>query len=288
MLAFHKMHGLGNHFVFFDETGQDFGRYKKTDFIRTLCNPKFGLGADGIIFVMDPKDSRHHCRMQYFNSDGSEAELCGNALRGVAHLFRQHNKGYAEILIETLAGVRKASFEKASDGAAFYRVEMGAASFDLVAGGELVAENARKKLEWREETISPVYVNVGNPHAVIFNNEPRSQDAMISIGAWLESHQNHPRRMNVEFVDVLGPHEVRVNVWERGCGLTSACGTGATAVVAAGIKTGRLKGEVTVHMPGGDLGISSANDGELFMTGPVQEVAVGILAPGYICNMQLK
>jgi diaminopimelate epimerase len=282
MLAFHRLHALGNHFLVLDETGQDFSRFKRPAVLKTLCNTRTGLGGDGVIFIMDPKDPKHHCRMQYFNADATEAEICGNALRAVAHLYRSHRLGLDPLVVETMAGPRQVTFEREADGAAFYRVEMGAATFDLTATGELLAESARKPLEWHGDRVTPEYVNVGNPHAVLFLTEPMSPDEMISMGAWLESHANHPRRINVEFVEVLSRSEVRVHVWERGCGMTQACGTGATAVTAAGVKTGRLDREVTVRMPGGNLQITMDGTGTLFMAGAVQEVAIGQMLPSFV------
>ncbi|HEY9069202.1 MAG TPA: diaminopimelate epimerase [Candidatus Ozemobacteraceae bacterium] len=286
MYSFYKMHGLGNHFVFFDEMGQDCSRLKKPRIIQLLCDQRRGIGADGIIFITEPRDPKHHCRMQMFNIDGTEAEMCGNAIRGVAHLFRAHCLGIEPVLIETGGGLREVRFEGAKAGTAYYRVEMGPATFDLVPTGELVPEKARKPLDWEGEKLDPIYVNVGNPHAALFIPEPWDEDEMVRVGAWLETHANHPRRINVEFVQVLSPHEVRVHVWERGCGMTQACGTGATAVTAAGIKAGKLQSPVTVHMPGGDLSISQEKNGTLYMAGPIQEVAAGRLTSAFLHNLQ--
>ncbi len=282
MYSFHKMHALGNHFVFFDEMGQDFSRLKKPRVLQLLCDPRRGIGADGIVFIMDPRDPKHHCRMQMFNTDGTEAEMCGNAIRCVAHLFKAHCLGIEPVLVETGGGIREVRFEGASNGTATYRVEMGSASFDLISTGELVGEKDRKPLDWEGENLEPVHVNVGNPHAVLFVDEPWDEDEMVRAGAWLETHANHPRRINVEFVQILSPHEVRVHVWERGCGMTQACGTGATAVTAAGIRAKKLQSPVTVHMPGGDLSISQEKGGVLFMAGPAQEIISGELTAAFL------
>ncbi len=282
MFEFHKMHGLGNYFLFFDELMQDFSRLKQPQIIRTLCDVRFGVGADGLVFIMPPHDTRHQCRMQVFNADGSEAEMCGNAIRGVAHWYKKHHLGFEPILVETRSGVRQVYSSDVRDGFCMYRVEMGKVNFDLTTSGELLPEAERKPLVWDEETLTPHYANVGNPHAVLFVNQPLSQDAMMKMGAWLETHPNHPRRINIEFVEILSAHEVKVTVWERGCGMTHACGTGATAVAATGIKTGKLQSPVTVHMPGGDLILEQMGDGTMFMTGPVQEVCDGHLAPSFV------
>ncbi len=280
MIGFHKMHGLGNCFIFFDEFNQDLSFIKTPEKIRLLCTTSHGLGSDGLVFIAPPRDAKHHCRMEMFNTDGSEAEMCGNAIRGAAMLYDRKSLGISPVLIETRSGTKEVSFVKVSDGEGYYRAQMGQASFDLIRSGELVSDDKRKPLEWNSLTFDPVYVNVGNPHAVIFLKTPLTHDEMKVAGAWLETHANHPRRINVEFVEVLSRNEARVNVWERGCGMTAACGTGATAVAAAGIKKGLFDKKVTIHMPGGDLVIEQDAESLLYMTGPVQEVAVGQISSG--------
>lgn len=163
MFGFHKLHGLGNHFIFFDEFEQDLTRLKKPRILQMLCDPGYGLAADGVIFIQAPRDPKHHCRMQMFNVDGSEAEMCGNAIRGVAHLYKNHQLGHEPVLIETLCGVKEVRQEGIRQGLSFYKVEMGKATFDLTATGELLPAKERKALHWNEETLEPFYANVGNP-----------------------------------------------------------------------------------------------------------------------------
>lgn len=278
MIGFNKIHGLGNCFIFFEEINQDLSFLKKPEVIQLLCETSKGLGSDGLIFIRPPKDPKHHCRMQMFNTDGSEAEMCGNAIRGVAHMFDHLHLGVNPVLIETNGGIKEVSFVEVKDGEAFYKAQMGKALMDLVSTGELLSEDKRKPLDWNGRTLNPVYVNVGNPHAVIFLDQPLKTDEMKTVGAWLESHANHPRRINVEFVEVISRREAKVSVWERGCGMTQACGTGATAVTAAGIEKGLFDKRVTIHMPGGDLIIEQSDARDMYMTGPVQEVASGILS----------
>ncbi len=280
MIGFYKMHGLGNSFIFFDEMNQDLSCIKTVEKIKLLCSPGRGIGSDGVIFICPPRDPKHHCRMEMFNSDGTEAEMCGNAIRGTAHLYDQQRLGISPLLIETKGGIKEVRFVEVKDGESFYKAQMGAALFDLVSTGELLPEDRRKPLKWHEINFEPVYVNVGNPHAVVFLNENLSADEMKTVGAWLETHANHPRRINIEFVEVINRDEANVWVWERGCGMTLACGTGATAVAAAGILKGHFSSRITIHMPGGDLIIEQNKDSQLFMTGPVQEVAVGQISAG--------
>lgn len=278
MIGFRKIHGLGNCFIFFDELHQDLSFLKKPEVIKLLCETSHGLGSDGLVFVGRAKDPKHHCRMQMFNTDGSEAEMCGNAIRCVAHIFDKLHQGVDPVLIETAGGLKEVSHAGVKDGQVFYKAQMGKAILDLVSTGELVSADKRKPLDWNGREFKPVYVNVGNPHAVIFVEMPMSNDEMKSVGAWLELHANHPRRINVEFVEVLSRNEARINIWERGCGMTQACGTGATAVTVAGIEKGLFDHEVKIHMPGGDLTIEQTADKDLYMTGPIQEVATGTLS----------
>lgn len=275
MIAYCKMHGLGNSFIFFDEMSNEFTHFKKAETIGLLCDPCQGIGADGVIFMQPPRDPKHHCRMQMFNSDGSEAEMCGNAIRCLAHLFSNRQLDVTNVLIETNGGIKEVALVKKSQGESFYRAQMGKALFDLVATGERLPDDRYKPLTWNERIFLPFYVNVGNPHAVIFPEVEMSGDEMKAAGAWLETHPNHPRRINIEFVEVISRNEARIHIWERGCGMTRACGTGATATVAAGIKLGHFDNEVTVHMPGGDLLIEQDSQGTLFMTGPVQGICNG-------------
>jgi diaminopimelate epimerase len=285
MIGFRKMHGLGNCFIFFDESLQKLDFLKKEKAVKLLCAPARGLGADGLVFIQNPVNSHHHCRMQIFNSDGSEAEMCGNAIRGVGHIFNKLQLGINPIIVESMNGTTEVDFIGVRHGESFYRAEIGKPDFDLVASGELASPENRKELKFNEQVFRPVYVNVGNPHAVIFCESPMQPDEMRKAGAWLESHANHPRKINVEFVEVISRNEAKVNVWERGCGMTQACGTGACAVAAAGISHNIFYNSVSINMPGGSLKIEQSEDGKISMTGPVQEVAVGNLSSSFLSQL---
>lgn len=289
MFEFWKMHHLGNHFILFDELGGDekaFAPLRTAAAVRVLCDAHFGLGADGVVFVRKPQDATHQCRMQMFNRDGSEAEMCGNALLAVGHLYQQRHPSRGPILVETGGGVRQVQSKGiCPEGLPAYKIDLGQVRFDLEATGELLPASKRRELIWRDEPLSPIYANVGNPHAVVFTSQPLESDAMISMGAWLETHPNHPRRINVEFVEIVDPHQVRVHVWERGCGMTNACGTGAAAVTASGVKLGKLQSPVAVTMPGGQL-LIEIEGASTFLTGAVQEVAEGRLAETFVKRLR--
>lgn len=282
MIGFYKIHGLGNNFIFLDETCQNLSHLKTKKTIKLLCNVRLGIGADGVVFISQPDDSNNHCKMEIFNSDGSEAEMCGNAIRCVGHLYNQLNLGVPSILVETKSGIRTVSPVGAEEGTALYKAQMGIPEFDLVKTNELVESSKQKELIWNEYDFKPIYVNVGNPHAVIFLNKKLKLDEIKKIGAWLETHSNHPKRINIEFVEIISRSEANMTVWERGCGITQACGTGSTAVAAAGIKTNQFDKKVTIHMPGGDLIIEQDENKIMYMTGPIQEVMTGQLSPSFV------
>lgn len=279
MYKFFKMNGLGNSFIFFDEAQQDFSSLKNAEIIKTLCSPGNGIGADGVVFVEPPKDAtKNSCYMRIYNEDGSEAEMCGNALRCVAHLFIGQRVSRDELRIETGSGVKQVSLAYKTDETGFYRAEIGVAELDLVKTGELLPLNDREVIKVDDKVFEPFYVNVGNPHGVLFFDDMPDLEFIERVGNVIETHKNHPRRINVEFVKVLKRDLCEINIWERGCGITKACGTGACAVVAAGIKKGVFDSKVRVKMPGGVLDIEQDSRGLLHMTGPVQEVVYGHLS----------
>ncbi|MBF0409245.1 MAG: diaminopimelate epimerase [Candidatus Riflebacteria bacterium] len=289
MISFQKMHHLGNSFVFFseiEEGSESLSFLRNPEIIKMICDPGTGLGSDGVVFLRSPANSENHVRMQMFNKDGSEAEMCANALLGLGHKYLQIFPSHNAVRVETVGAVREIVAQGAKNNLPTYKIKLGKINFDLVGSGDLLPEGKRKPLIWQEEKFEPVYASVGNPHAVLFMKSPMSSDSMLSVGAWLETHSNHPKRINVEFASVVNEHEVAVNVWERGCGITSACGTGAAAVAAAGIKNGKLKSPVTVKMPGGEILIEIAGE-NVFLTGSVTEVASGHFSAAFF-NKFLK
>ncbi|MBF0499532.1 MAG: diaminopimelate epimerase [Candidatus Riflebacteria bacterium] len=313
-VQFCKMHHLGNHFVFFDELAEKdpsrantmFAPLKHPEAVRLLCDPARGVGADGVVFLRHPLTASSQARMQIFNRDGSEAEICGNALLCMGHLYRlRHGVKVFPISIEAGGRNRQLFLDDSRDEFPRYRLDLGTASFGMTASGECDSAGANsdktvgeagqptagpavppyhehQTLIWKDIVLSPIYVNIGNPHAVLFFERPLSQADMEDIGPWLENHPRHPGGINVEFVTTDGPQSARVHVWERGCGMTNACGTGAAAVCAAGVREGRLKLPVTIHMPGGQLQVDIDSDSHISLTGTVQEIANGELSPFFL------
>jgi len=258
-MHFTKMHGLGNDYLYV------FGEPKDPEALsRRLSDRHFGAGSDGMIWI-SPSDSADF-RMRIFNADGSEAKMCGNGIRCVGKYV--YDKGYTDkkkLTVETLSGIRTLTLEVAGGRVRQVSVDMGAAK----AAPELsVALNG--------ESITCIPVDVGNPHAVIF--VPNAEAAPVAVlGPELEHSAAFPGGVNVEFVQALGPRELRMRVWERGSGITMACGTGACASVAAAVSRGLCPaGEaVSVRLDGGTLSVTVESDGAVTMVGPAETVYEG-------------
>lgn len=274
-MFFTKVHGLGNDFILVNAgTGQGFPDDYST-LAKEMCDRKFGIGADGLVLLLDSEEA--DVRMRIINSDGSEAEMCGNAIRCVAkYLYEQGIARKDEIKVETLAGIIVPQIIQKHGAVEAVKVDMGAPRLERAAipmtgpPGQVVNE----PLEVAGQTLYITAVSMGNPHCVIFV-EDVSAIPLADIGPVIETHLAFPRKTNVEFVQVLSPTEVRMVVWERGAGPTMACGTGACAVAVAGVLNGLTEKQVTVHLPGGPLTIEWADNGSVYMTGPAKQVFTG-------------
>lgn len=270
---FTKMHGLGNDFVIIDSRrGRDEeqpGFTLDPSCAAKICDRRFGIGADQILWLLGPHDPSADLRMEIWNADGSTAEMCGNGIRAVAlYVDRRAKAAKPEYRIETAAGMK------------LVRVNGGLVTVDmgppLLAGGAgLSAEGEAIELPGRSEKLRFFEVGMGNPHAVFFVENAASVP-VEQLGPAVEHHSRFPKRTNVEFVQVEDRTTIRVRVWERGAGVTLACGTGACASAVAALATGRARGPVRVRLPGGDLEIAWAGPGApVFMTGPAVEVFSG-------------
>jgi len=278
------MHGLGNDFIVID--AREFSLDNLPGLSARMCDRRFGIGADQILLL--EKSVVADFRMRIFNTDGSEVEMCGNGIRCLAKYIWDRNFSDKNILnIETLAGIIKP--EKAGD---MVKVDMGEPIFepekipvDITAesnpplppfskGGHRGIIDYPLQIADREFKIT--CVSMGNPHAVIIVDDV-SQFPVTYYGPMIETHSIFPKKINVEFIEVLSDREIRMRVWERGSGETMACGTGASAVaVAANIK--RLTGKnVTIHLLGGDLLVEWAQNNHVYMTGPAVEVFNGVV-----------
>lgn len=266
------MHGLGNDFIVVE------GHALPLDpgaLARNWCDRHFGIGADGLVFVL-PSD-RADVQMRIFNADGSEAEQCGNAVRCVGkYAFERGLVRRRDLVVETLAGVQRIVLGGNGSRVEEVTVDMGEPILEpgripvaLAEGGTPSGRVEAAGREWAFTAVS-----MGNPHAVIFVDDVEGTDVR-GVGSEVETNRLFPNRVNVEFVETLDPGEIRVRVWERGCGETLACGTGACAAVVAGALEGRSGRKVRVHLPGGTLKIEWAEDGRVYMTGPAVEVFRG-------------
>ena len=275
-LRFTKMHGLGNDYIFVNGMSERLPRVSLPRLARALSDRHFGIGADGLILVLPSRSAQF--RMQVFNADGSEAEMCGNGIRMFARYVYEHGLTRdRELAVETLAGVIRPRLMVRGGRVASVRVDMGEPRLERseipMRGkpGRVIGEALRVDGERYEVTA----VSMGNPHCVIFVKEV-AEFPVARVGPAIERHRAFPRRTNVEFVQVLGRSALRMRVWERGAGETLACGTGACATLVAAVLNGKADRKATVHLPGGDLKIEwRASDNRVYMTGPAEEVFCG-------------
>ncbi|HWK42404.1 MAG TPA: diaminopimelate epimerase [Croceibacterium sp.] len=254
--AFTKMHGLGNDFVVLDTREQALPPMTPA-VARALADRRTGIGCDQLILL--EKSDAADFRMRIFNSDGSEVEACGNATRAVSLLHGEPAE------IETAAGILAA--RPGQGGAA---VDMGEPRFDWDAIPLAYAMDTLSLPVGWDELEQPVAVNVGNPHAVFFVDNCDSVD-LEALGPEIEHDPLFPQRVNVNVATVESDSAIRLRVWERGAGLTRACGTGACATAVAAMRRGLVGREVTVTLPGGALLIEWGEDGRITMTGPAAE-----------------
>jgi len=255
-IDFIKMHGLGNDFVVLDARARPLPAIDAAT-AAALANRHTGIGCDQLI-VLAPSDSAD-LRMRIYNADGSEVEACGNATRAVGLLVGE------PVRIETLGGLIAAS--PADCGIA---VEMGRPRFEWDAIPLAYAMDTHAMpLAW-EELVHPIAVNVGNPHAIFFVDDPYAID-MARIGPLVEHDPVFPERVNVNVAAVTARDAITLRVWERGSGLTLACGTGACATAVGAMRRGLVDRTVTVTLPGGPLTITWRDDDEIVMTGPATE-----------------
>jgi diaminopimelate epimerase len=274
-MRFTKMHGIGNDYVYVSTFDQPAPSNPEKLAI-AVSDRHFGIGADGLILIMPSE--RADARMRMFNADGSEGEMCGNGVRCVAKYIREHGLVTEDrVTIETGRGVLALDLEMADDHVRRVRVDMGTPIFDPARiptrlGGRPPVE-APLRMDGRELAVTAL--SMGNPHAVIYVDDAAAFP-LEALGPRIENDDAFPRRVNVHIVEVYGPDEVRMRTWERGSGITLACGTGACAVCVAGVLTGRSSRRILAHLPGGDLELEWIDDvAPVFMTGPATEVFSG-------------
>ena len=274
-MRFTKMHGAGNDYVYVNCFDEPVPRDIPTTAI-AISDRHTGVGGDGLVLI-GPSEVAD-ARMRMFNADGSESEMCGNAIRCVAKYVS--DRGIArkpELKIETGRGVLTMQLFTGRDGKVEQvTVNMGAPILESARIPTTLPGDPPKnaKLEVAGKMIDVTCVSMGNPHCVTFVDEV-NDDWVLRVGPQIEHHPAFPRRVNAEFIQVVSPDEFIMRVWERGSGETLACGTGACASAVAGALTGRTNRTVTAHLRGGDLKLEWAASGDVFMTGPATEVFSG-------------
>ncbi len=262
MLKFYKYHGAGNDFIMIDNRDKSFDA-KNIEKIKLLCDRHKGIGADGLILL--ESSEKADCFMNYFNADGTLAEMCGNGIRCTAKFFLDQAKTkkakLKELLIDTRAGVKKVICEK--DGS--FSVNMGLPVFSHT-------DFPNNPLTFHEILFK--FVSMGNPHAVGFVKNASFID-ISNIGPKIENDFHFPNRINIEFVEKVKDNHFKVRVWERGSGATMACGTGACAVYAVLKKESKLLKEATLEFPGGNLYLLENEKGEIILRGEAEYVFKG-------------
>jgi diaminopimelate epimerase len=274
-MRFTKMHGAGNDYIYVNCLAEPIPAHA-AELARRMSHRRFGIGGDGLILIR-PSDLAD-ARMQMYNADGSEAEMCGNGIRCLAKYVYDHGICRRETLeIETGAGVLKLELQTEDGLVEGVRVDMGepileADRIPTTLPGDPVVN---VDLQIDGQTFKSTCLSMGNPHCVIYVDEA-TDELVLGVGPKIETDPRFPARVNVEFVEVLSPTEVRQRTWERGSGETWACGTGASAVCVAGVLAGRTERRIDNHLLGGDLLLEwNEVNNHVYMTGPATEVFSG-------------
>jgi diaminopimelate epimerase len=273
-LEFAKYQGLGNDFILVDNRDRTTPKVTPEQAIK-LCDRHFGIGGDGVIFALPGQDGTDYT-MRIFNSDGSEPEMCGNGIRCMARFIADLEGANAKesYTIHTLAGLIVPKLT--ADGQV--TVDMGqprlAASEipTTLAGAD--GQSIDQPLTVAGQTWQVTNVSMGNPHCITFVDDVAAID-LEKIGPQFEHHPAFPQRTNTEFIEVVRPDYLKMRVWERGAGITLACGTGACAALVAAVLNGKSDRQATIALPGGPLLIEWAADEKIFMTGPAELAFTG-------------
>jgi len=273
-MKFEKMHGLGNDFILVDGFKEKLP-VDLHNIATALCDRHFGIGADGLMVVLPSEKA--DIRMRIINSDGSEAEMCGNGIRCFAKFV--HDAGYVhtdEFSVETMAGIMTPRLVRDKAIITGVRVDMGEPALERSAVPMLgpAGQAVNEPLEAGDTLFYVTALLMGVPHCVIFVDDV-SKVELEKYGPLLEKHPLFPRKTNVHFLEVINDSEIKMRVWERGAGITLACGTGACASLVAAVlnkKTGR---KAKIHLPGGMLEIEWAVNNHVYMTGPAEKVFCG-------------
>lgn len=274
-LEFTKMHGIGNDYIYIDvaknkDLKEIFTRYSIGALVRYLSNRNFGIGGDGVIFI--EKSMIADFKMRIFNSDGTEAEMCGNGIRCFAKYIYDQKLTEKDILkIETLAGIKEVKKEKHILEPSKETIEQ----YVVNMGKPIISGNL--SISVLDKNIQLTKILIGNPHAVIFTKDIENIP-IKKYGPLIENHRYFPQKTNVEFVEILENNLIKMRVWERGSGETFACGTGSCAAVVAGVSNNLIKRDVKVLLRGGELDINwDKKTNNIYMKGMATKVYDGIM-----------
>ncbi|MFD3448807.1 diaminopimelate epimerase [Microbacteriaceae bacterium 4G12] len=277
--SFTKMHGLGNNYIYVNVFEEQLEEEQLPHIARQVSNVNTGIGSDGMILIC-PSDNAP-VKMRIFNKDGSEGKSCGNGLRCVAKYAYEHKLVDDTVFfIDTLAGVVKAEVTVTEGQVTSVTIDMGKPRLtrkEIPMHGEGEQPFIKETALYEEENYELTAVSMGNPHAVIFVDDIQKAP-LTTLGPVLEKHPMFPESVNVEFIEIVNRAEMNFCVWERGSGVTQACGTGACAAVVAAILNEKMnKGqEITVHLAGGDLSITWTESGTVLMKGPAETICTGV------------
>ncbi|WP_226669439.1 diaminopimelate epimerase [Metabacillus litoralis] len=274
---FTKMHGLGNNYIYVNTFEEHLVEETLPEIAREVSNINTGIGSDGLILIC-PSD-KADVKMRIFNNDGSEGKNCGNGLRCVAKYAYEHKLvTKTNFKIETLSGLVEARLEIKDGLVKLITVDMGEprllmSQIPMLGDGE---KAINEEMIFGDHVLRGTTVSMGNPH-VIFYVDDINQAPVTTLGPIIEKDNRFPEGINVEFVEVVSKNELHFRVWERGSGVTQACGTGAcAAVVSSVLNNHTVQGELTtVHLAGGDLHINWTSDGNVLMTGPAEIICTG-------------
>ena len=278
-LEFEKYHGLGNDYIIINNIHYKIPEENKSGLALKLCKVHFSIGADGLIFVSNSNEA--DIRMQIFNNDGTEAEMCGNGIRCFAkYVYEKDIVKKDEINIETLKGINIAKLKVENGIVETVTIDMGPPILEAEKIPVELHSNVSQCINEEFVIIDKIFnfsaVSMGNPHAVIFVQEQLNDEDLNKYGAAIESHEYFPNKTNVEFVKVLSREEADLRVFERSVGVTNSCGTGTCAAVVAGTTLGLFKknSPIKVHNDGGDL-IITYTGRTVLMEGPVEKAFSG-------------
>jgi len=278
-IPFTKMHGIGNNYIYLDLFNHTFDESIFSPLSKAIANVNTGIGSDGLILIVPSKVA--DVEMRIFNKDGSEGQSCGNGLRCVAkYVYENHLVSNKTFRIETKAGIVNAEVFGSRENVNSITVDMGSPLLrrhHIPMLGSDVEKVVAEPFKLSQHNLYVTALFLGNPNAVFFVDDIHDFP-LDEFGSQITADPRFPNRVNVEFVEVVSPTEINFRVWERGSGITEACGSGACAAVVASVLNGFIKRneDIEVHLSGGDLTIKWSDDGKVWMTGPAETISKGV------------